>query len=155
MIRTERTEIIPKLTLEIIVLKFTRTKNDPYWTELDPNIFYIHHFSFQEKLIEPKISWPEVNPNWNRSDPKPNPNRTKMTRPEANPNRMTRLLGLPILVHFSPIYNTFFLSCACLISRNKIHLSKQNYFFSKKKRLPIHQSHSARWPNEVPTNIWL
>ena len=44
--RTERTEILPKLTPEIIDLKFTRTENDLYRTELNPNIFFLNHFSF-------------------------------------------------------------------------------------------------------------
>jgi len=51
-----RTEILPELTSEIIDLKFTWTENDPYRTKLDPNIFYLNYFSFQEKLIGPKIS---------------------------------------------------------------------------------------------------
>jgi len=50
MTRIERTEILSELTLEIIDLKFSQTKNDPYRIELDPNIFYLNHFSFQQKL---------------------------------------------------------------------------------------------------------
>ena len=77
MIRTERTKILPELTPEIIDLKFTRTKNDLYRTQLDP----------------------KSTRNWNQPDLTSNPNRTESCRPEmirakANPNRMTRLLGL-------------------------------------------------------------
>ena len=35
IIRIKRTE----MTSEIIDLKFTRIENDPYWIDLDPNIF--------------------------------------------------------------------------------------------------------------------
>jgi len=71
---TEWTEMLPELTPETVNLKFIRTKHDLYWTELDPNVFYSNRFSFQEKLIGTKISWPEVDPNWQWSDPKPNLN---------------------------------------------------------------------------------
>jgi len=79
MTQTERTEILPKLRPKIIDLKFTRTENDPYRTELNPNIFFLNHFSFQEKSIEPKISWPEIDPTQNRTDPKLNTNRIMLT----------------------------------------------------------------------------
>jgi len=78
--RTKRTKILLELTPEIINLKFTRTENDPYQTELDPNIFCLNYFSFQEKPIGPKISWPEVDLNWKWSNLKPNPNRITLTR---------------------------------------------------------------------------
>jgi len=67
MTRTERTEILPELTPKIIDLKLARTENDPYRTKLDPNIFFLNHFSFHEKSIGLKINWPKSRP-----DPKPN-----------------------------------------------------------------------------------
>jgi len=63
MSRTKRTEILPELTPEIIDLKFTQTANDPYQTEVNLNIFYLNHFSFQEKLIGQTISRPEIDSN--------------------------------------------------------------------------------------------
>jgi len=56
MTPTERTEILPELTPKIIDLKFVRTENDPYRIKLNPNIFFLNHFSFQEKSIGPKIN---------------------------------------------------------------------------------------------------
>ena len=70
MARIEWTEIQP----EIIDLKFTRTENDSYRTELNPNIFCLNYFSFQEKFIEPN------NPNWKRLDLKLNPNQIMLIR---------------------------------------------------------------------------
>jgi len=63
MTQTKQIEILPELTPEIINPKFIQTENDLYRTELDSNIFYLNHFSLQEKLIKPKINWPEINPN--------------------------------------------------------------------------------------------
>ena len=57
MTRNERTKILLELIPEIINLKFTRTENDPYGTELEPNIFCLNHFSVQEKPIGP----PKIN----------------------------------------------------------------------------------------------
>jgi len=56
MTQTERIEILLELRPEIIDPKFTPTENDSYRTELNPNIFFRNHFSFQEKSIEPKIN---------------------------------------------------------------------------------------------------
>jgi len=52
MASTERTELRP----EINDLRFTRTINDPYRCELNPNIFFLNHFFFQEKSTGPKIN---------------------------------------------------------------------------------------------------
>ena len=99
MIRTEQIEILFKLRPEIIDLKFTRTENDPYWTELNPNIFFLIHFSFQEKYIEPKINWPETEPTRNRtwtescwpemtrSEPEPN---NPFARSRCKPGKITK-----------------------------------------------------------------
>ena len=54
MTRTERTEILPELTPEIIDLKFTRTENDPYRTKLDPNSFLPKLFFFSKKAYYTK-----------------------------------------------------------------------------------------------------
>jgi len=54
MTRIERTKLLPKLTLEIVDLKFIWIENNPYQTKLDANIFYQNYFSFQEKLIVKK-----------------------------------------------------------------------------------------------------
>jgi len=97
----ERTEILTELTFEIIDLKFTRTKNNRYRTELDPNIFCLN-FLFKKSLLDQKSIYPKftrtktgptkTGPEPNDVDPKwPNP---KLTRSE--PNRMTRLSYLII-----------------------------------------------------------
>ena len=89
MIRTERIEILPELTPKMIALKFTRTENDPYRTELNPNIFCLNHFSFQKKAYWTKISWSEVDPNLKQSDLKLIPNRIMLTKKWPDP-KLTR-----------------------------------------------------------------
>jgi len=95
MTRTERTEILPEPRPEISDLKFTRTENDPYWTELNPNFFFPKSFFFSRKVY-----WTKNQLTWNRPDPKLNrletehePNHVdpkwpdpKLTRPELKPN---------------------------------------------------------------------
>ena len=54
MTSTKRTEILSKLIPEIIDLKFTRTENDPYQTELDLNIFAQIIFLFKKNLLDKK-----------------------------------------------------------------------------------------------------
>jgi len=75
MTRTERTEILPKLTSEIIDLKFNGTENDPYRTELDLNIFYLNLiFLFKKSLLDQKSA-----------DPKSTRTEIDPTRPEIEP----------------------------------------------------------------------
>ena len=50
--RIIRIEILSELTLELIDLKFSQTENDPYRTELDPNIFYIINFLSKKNLLD-------------------------------------------------------------------------------------------------------
>jgi len=82
---TERIEILPKLTPEIIDLKFTQIENDPYRTKLNANSFYLNQFSFQENLFWLKISWSELKTAQPKTEPESNHIYLKITQPEANP----------------------------------------------------------------------